>query len=180
MFIFWSNSNYLLWCWMNDLQYYLHSNYLCLSHPKLWTSLFIIFLLCTWIFYCPLKTNLAILLMGDFNLTKIYWTYLLPILNHSTANSKFILSCQHTQLTQHVSPPTRHNNFTDFLFSSQNDLVSSTFINAPFSTSDHYTMSFESFSSPISVPEMINSVRPHIPPKLDFSKINSTGMSTSL
>ena len=29
----------------------------------------------------------------------------------------FILSCQRTQLTQHVSSPTHHNNFTDILFS---------------------------------------------------------------
>ena len=44
--------------------------------------------------------------MGDFNLTKIDWTSQLPLLNHSTADSEFILSCQRTQLTQHVSSPT--------------------------------------------------------------------------
>ena len=70
-----------------------------------------------------LKTNSPILLMGDFNLTKIYWTSQLPTLNHSTVDSELILSCQRTQLTQHVSFPTRLNNFTDLLFSSQKDLV---------------------------------------------------------
>ena len=71
----------------------------------------------------PFKTNSPILLMGDFNLTKLDWTSQLPILNHFTADSKFILSCQRTQLTQLVSSHTRHNYFTDLLFSSQNDLV---------------------------------------------------------
>ena len=118
--------------------------------------------------------------MGDFDLTIIDWTSQLPILNHSTIDSEFILACQRTQLTQHVSSPTRHNNFTDLLFSSQNDLVSNVLVNAPFSTSDHNAISFEFLSSPISVPEMVNSVRPHIHPKLDFSSIDSAGLSASL
>ena len=127
----------------------------------------------------PFKTNLPIFLMEDLNLTKIDWTSQLSTLNHSTADSEFILSCQRTQLTQHVSYPTRHNNFTD-LFSSQNDLVTNVLVNAPFSTSDHNTISFKFLSSPISVPRMVDSVSPHIPTKLDFSKTNSAGLSTSL
>ena len=116
----------------------------------------------------PYKTNLPILLIGDFNLTKIDWTSQLPILNHSTADSEFILSYQHTQPTQHVSSPTCHNNFTNFLFSSQNDLITNVLVNAPFSTSDHNTISLEFLSSLISVPGMVDSVSLHILPKLEF------------
>ena len=42
----------------------------------------------------PIKTNLPILFMRDFNRTKIDWTFQWPMLNHSAANSEFILSCQ--------------------------------------------------------------------------------------
>ena len=108
--------------------------------------------------------------MGNFILTKIDLTSQLRILNLFTVDSEFMLSCQRTQLAQHVSSPTRHNNFTDLLFSSQNDLVTDVLVNAPFSSSDHNTISFEFLSSPISVTGMVDSVSPHIPPILDFSK----------
>ena len=84
-----------------------------------------------------------------------------------------MLSYQRTQLAQCVPSSTRDNNFTDLLFSSQNDFLSYILVNAPFSTSDRNTISFEFLFSPIFVPGMVDSVRPHNPPKLYFPKIYS-------
>ena len=70
---------------------------ICVYHPpncELAYSLFFFAALESVI--APFKTNLPILLMGDFNLTKIDWTSQLPVLNHSAADSEFTLSCQRT------------------------------------------------------------------------------------
>ena len=81
--------------------------------------------------------------MGDFNFTKIDWATQRLTLNHATADYHLILASQRAHLTQLVSIPTHINNFTDLVFASKENKLTSVSVEMPFSTSDHDTIRFD-------------------------------------
>ncbi len=129
----------------------------------------------------PLKSDFPVLLMGDFNLTKIDWSSQAPILNHSTADSLLIRTCQKCHLFQKVFSPTHLNNITDLFFESIDNLTSNVVVEMPFSNSDHNTISFEFLSCSNdthldrAVPSSSSRLR-----QLDFSKTDFVGLSAHL
>ena len=67
----------------------------------------------------PLKSDFPIIVMIDFNFTKIDWATQLPSLNHTTIDYRLILASQHAHFTQPVSIPSHINNFKDLVFTSK-------------------------------------------------------------
>ena len=128
----------------------------------------------------PLKSAFPIIVVGDFNLTKINWPTLSPTLNHTNSDSQLIISSQRSHLLQKVLSPTHHINITDLLFISIDNILTNVVVDMPFTTSDHNTIHFElltpnhsSFSSAHS--SDINTI-----PKLDFAKTDHAGLSECL
>ena len=117
----------------------------------------------------PLKANFPIILMGDFNLTKIDWVNLRPTLNHTAADTRLLLTSQRTHLLQKVHFPSRHTNYTDLIFISHDNLITNVVVEPPFTTSDHNTISFDLLTSKL-LPS--NAVGLQTQVKLDFSRID--------
>ena len=118
--------------------------------------------------------------MGDFNLTKIDWVTHRPTLNHTTADAQLILTSQRIHLIQKVLSPSRHNNITDLLFVSDNNLLTNVSVGMPFSTSDHNTIYFDLLTlTPLhlsATPSFVTNLHQ----RLDFTKIDYNGFSSAL
>ena len=128
----------------------------------------------------PLKANFPVIVMGDFNLTKIDWVTHRPTLNHTTADAQLILTSQRIHLIQKVLSPSRHNNITDLLFVSDNNLLTNVSVGMPFSTSDHNTIYFDLLTlTPLhlsATPSFVTNLHQ----RLDFTKIDYNGFSSAL
>ena len=85
----------------------------------------------------PLKADFPVLVMGDFNRTKIDWNAKFSIINHTNAGSQLLLTSQRTHLLQQVLSPIHHSNLTDLVFISKYNVITNTLVAKPFSTSDH-------------------------------------------
>ena len=85
----------------------------------------------------PINSDKLIVIMGDFNLTKIDWSIPRTVINHTTADVKLLLFAQRGGFKQFVSDPMYDKNFTDLLFISQSNSITDVNVEVPFSTSDH-------------------------------------------
>ena len=88
----------------------------------------------------PLKSDSPIIVMGNFNLSKIDWAAQRPTLNHTTVDYRLILASQRVHLTQLVSIPTFVNNFMDLVFTYKENILTNVSVEMPFSMSDHDTI----------------------------------------
>ena len=127
--------------------------------------------------FAPLKADFPVLVMGDFNLTKIDWNAKCTIVNHTNADRQLLLTSQRTRLLQQVSSPTHHTNLTDLVFISKYNVITNTLFDMPFSTSDHSTFSFDLSTT---VRLLSSSIQPKTRSTLDFSKIDYIGLASDL
>ena len=125
----------------------------------------------------PLKADFPVVVMGDFNLTKIDWNAKCTIINHTNADRQLLLTSQRTHLLQQVSSPTHHTNLTDLVFIAKYNVITNTLVNMPFSTSDHNTVSFD-LSTPVHL--LSSSIQSKTRSTLDFSKIDYIGLTSDL
>ena len=111
----------------------------------------------------PLKSPFPIVIMGDFNLTKIDWYSMRPTLNHTNADRQLILTSQRSHLIQTVLLPTHHTNITDLLFISIDNIITTVSVDMPFA------IRFDLFTphKPRPIPNKIS--------QLDFNRIDHAG-----
>ncbi|KAK6056492.1 hypothetical protein COOONC_06003 [Cooperia oncophora] len=83
------------------------------------------------------ENRMPLVLVGDFNLLDISWSRLSH--KRGTRKSHFVESHNFKQL---VLEPTHDYNILDLVLTNCPSLISSTSVRAPFSTSDHATVSF--------------------------------------
>jgi hypothetical protein len=126
----------------------------------------------------PINSTKPIVIMGDFNLTKIDWSVPRLLPNHTSADEKLLLFSQRAGLKQCVEHATHDNNFTDLVFLSHADLLSCINVTCPFSTSDHCSIEFAlaidlSCTSPVTGPLSPVCV-------LDFGKTDHVGLDAHL
>ena len=127
----------------------------------------------------PLKLDFPIVVMGDFNFTKIDWATQRPTLNYITADYRLVLASQRAYLTQLVFIPTHINNFTGLVFVSKENTVTNVSVEMPFSTSNHDTICFDLLTTkPLASANAANTL--NIPLKYDFSNIDHAGLASSL
>ncbi len=133
----------------------------------------------------PFNCDKPVIVMGDFNLTKIDWSVPCTVLNHTTADAKLLLFSQRSGFKQIVTLPTHDNNLTDLIFISHDSLILNANVNIPFSTSDHSSIEFQMLlDAPKSVSRFHDSVAgvKVTPPsnKLDFDRIDHIGLAAEL
>ena len=127
----------------------------------------------------PLKSDSPIIVMGNFNLTKIDWAIQRPILNRTFADYRLIPAFQCVHLMQLVSIPTHINNFTDLVFTPKENILTNVSVEMPFSTSVDDTICFD-----LLTPKLLASANAanalNTPIKYDFSNIDHAGLTNSL
>ena len=127
----------------------------------------------------PLKSDFPIIVIGDFNFTKIDWATQGLTLNHTTANYRLVLASQCAHLTQLVSILTHINNFTDLVFAFKENIVTNVFVEMPFFTSDHDTICFDLLTpKPLASANAATTL--NIPLKCDFSNFDHAGLASNL
>jgi endonuclease/exonuclease/phosphatase family metal-dependent hydrolase len=88
----------------------------------------------------PYSCDKPVIIMGDFNLTKVDWSVPCPISNHTTADVELLLFSQRAGFKQIVDVPTHDHNITDLVFVPRDSLLLSVDVSVPFSTSDHLVL----------------------------------------
>jgi exonuclease III len=132
----------------------------------------------------PFNCNKPVIVMGDFNLTKIDWSVPCPTVNHTTADVKLILFSQRSGFKQVVTLPTHDHNITDLVFVSHDNLIVSVDVDIPFSTSDHSSIEFQMVNNTpkagTCTHDSLNCSTLPAVDKLDFDNIDHAGFAAEL
>ena len=86
------------------------------------------------------NTSVSVILVGDFNLPDIDWSF--PDVTENNYISRFNLFILRYAFEQFVKTPTRGANLLDLIFCNDESVVTDVIVDAPFSTSDHNSVTF--------------------------------------